>query len=216
MPNNSTSLAFLKTIIIVVILSFTGCTSDYMPKPKGYNRIELPDHEYVGIPDTLPYHFEISRLARLNTDTTWTYMNKVKEQYASVEDITQERYWIDLVYDTLQADIQITYKPMYGKEELMKEYFSDAYRLTSQHQIKAYAIDEIIMQTRNGYTASVAEISGEVPTQIQFVTTDSSRHFLRGALYFKTATQNDSLAPAIQYIKRDIIHLLNTLQWRNN
>ena len=206
----------LKIFKLIIFLILISCTSDYMPKPKGYNRIELPDHEYIGIPDSLPYYFEISKLARLNTDTTWTYMNKVKEQYKDQSDITDERYWIDLVYDTLLADIQITYKPIYGKPELMKEYFSDAYKLTSQHQIKAYAIDEIIMLTRNGYTASIAEISGEVPTQIQFVTTDSLKHFMRGALYFKTATQNDSLAPAIQYIKKDIIHLLNTLQWRNN
>jgi gliding motility-associated lipoprotein GldD len=143
-------------------------------------------------------------------------MNKVKEQYKDEEDLNMERYWIDLVYDTLQADIQVTYKPILGQPELMKEYFNDAYRLTSQHQIKAYAIDEIIMTTQNGYTASIAEISGEVPTQIQFITTDSLNHFMRGALYFRTATRNDSLAPAIQYIKEDIIHLLNTLQWKNN
>lgn len=210
------TISGLKKFNIVIFLFLISCSSDYMPKPKGYNRIELPDHEYVGIPDTLPYYFEISKLARLNTDTTWTFMNKVKEQYKDKSDITDERFWIDLVYDTLLADIQITYKPIYGKQELMKEYLSDAYKLTSQHQIKAYAIDEIIMLTKNGHTASIAEISGEVPSQIQFVTTDSLKHFMRGALYFRTATQNDSLAPAIQYIKNDIIHLLNTLQWRNN
>jgi hypothetical protein len=36
---------------------------------------------------------------------------------------------------------------------------------------------------------------------------------LRGALYFRTATANDSLAPVIEYIKADMIHLLNTLEW---
>ena len=99
---------------------------------------------------------------------------------------------------------------------LVKEYFNDAYRLTSQHQIKADAINELVMKTDKGYTATIAELSGEVPTQIQFITTDSTHHFLRGALYFKTATKNDSLAPVIQYVKIDIIHLLNTLQWKNN
>jgi len=126
----------------------------------------------------------------------------------------QERYWIDLVYDTLEADIEITYKAIRGKEELMKEYFGDAYKLTAHHQIKAYSIEESILKTPLGHTASIAEIRGEVPTPIQFVTTDSSKHFLRGALYFKTATKNDSLSPVIDYIKKDIIHLLNTLEWK--
>jgi len=206
----------LKKYTICVLILLLSCNSDYLPKPKGYNRIELPDHEYVGIPDTLPYYFEISKLARLNTDTTWIFMNRVKEQYNNRDEVKKERYWIDLVYDTLQADIEITYKPIFGRKELLKEYFNDAYRLTSQHQIKADAIDELVMKTNKGYTATIAELSGEVPTQIQFITTDSTHHFLRGALYFKTATQNDSLAPVIQYVKYDIIHLLNTLQWKNN
>ena len=49
--------------------------------------------------------------------------------------------------------------------------------------------------------------------QFQFITTDSVNHFLRGALYFQVATKNDSLAPIIEYIKKDMIHILNTLEW---
>ena len=77
----------------------------------------------------------------------------------------------------------------------------DARKLTGKHQIKATAIDERIMQMPNGMRASVFELQGEVPSQFQFYTTDSTRHFLRGALYFKTATANDSLAPVIEYVK---------------
>jgi len=191
-----------------------SCSGDYMPKPKGYNRIELPEPSYVSIPDTLPYDFEISNLARINTDTSWIYMKMIQDAIDPGEETEKERYWIDLVYDTLDADIEITYKAIRGKEELMKEYFGDAYKLTAHHQIKAYSIEESILKTPSGHTASIAEISGEVPTPIQFVTTDSLRHFLRGALYFKTATKNDSLAPVIDYVKKDIIHLLNTLEWK--
>jgi len=58
-------------------------------------------------------------------------------------------------------------------------------------------------------------LEGEVPSQFQFHVSDSTQHFMRGALYFKTATQNDSLAPVIDYLKRDIIHLLSTLRWND-
>ncbi len=192
------------------------CSRDFMPKPEGYNRIELPDHSYYHLPDTLPYNFEISRLARLNTDTSWIYMKMIQEKIDPGKDIQDERYWIDLIYDTLGADIEITYKPIFGEDNLVKEYFGDANKLTWQHQIKAYSIEETILKTQNGLTATLAEISGEVPTPLQFVTTDSQKHFLRGALYFKIASKNDSLAPVIEYIKRDILHLLNTLEWKNN
>ena len=67
--------------------------------------------------------------------------------------------------------------------------------------------------TPEGYTGVVAELSGEVPTQFQFFVTDSTDHFLRGALYFNTAMKNDSLAPVIEYIKVDMAHLMNSVKF---
>ena len=186
-----------KSIFIYIIL-LVGCTSDFMPKPKGYNRIILPDHEYVALPDTLPYAFEYSKHAKILRDSSWI----------------AEPYWIDIYYPDFEASIQVSYKPIKNDVELLKEYLATAYKLTSKHQVKAYAIDEAILQTNHGKTAVVAKLSGEVPSQYQFFTTDSTTHFLRGALYFNTATQNDSLAPVIAYVKDDIMKMLNTLEWQ--
>lgn len=201
-------------VFIVFIILFISCNRDYVPKPKGYNRIELPLHEYVKSPDSLPYSFEYSRLARITRDSSWVLMNRIKEKIKPDAPLNIEKYWVDLIYDSLDANIEITYKEIHNREELAREYVTEAIRLTNQHQVKASAIDETIVRTAHGLTASVAELSGEVPSQIQFITTDSTQHFLRGALYFKTSTKNDSLAPVIHYIKVDIIHFLNTLQWK--
>ena len=76
------------------------------------------------------------------------------------------------------------------------------------------SINENIVITPSGKTAVIAELEGEVPSQLQFFITDSTKNFLRGALYFRTSIKNDSLAPAIEYLKIDIIHLLNTLEWK--
>ncbi|MGB3182583.1 MAG: gliding motility lipoprotein GldD [Cyclobacteriaceae bacterium] len=170
----------------------------YTPKPKGFNRIELPDHSYQMLPDTFPYAFEYSHEAQITGDSS--YMS--------------EPYWIDLNYNKLGAKVVLTYKSIKDSPELMTEYITDANRLTSKHQIKAYAIDETVIRTPTGKTAIVAELEGEVPTQFQFYTTDSTQHFLRGALYFNTALKNDSLSPVIEYVKKDIIHMINTLEWR--
>jgi gliding motility-associated lipoprotein GldD len=59
----------------------------------------------------------------------------------------------------------------------------------------------------------VEELTGEVPSHFQFFVTDSTQHFLRGALYFPSV-QEDSLSPVIEYVKKDIIHMLNTLEWK--
>lgn len=186
-------------LIPVTILALAACSSDYVPKPKGYNRIDLPEHAYVSLPDTFPYWFEYSKHAKLYKDTS----------------ARSERYWLNIFYPGFVANIQLTYKPLYDDEERLEELLDDAYRLTANHQIKASAIEENIIGTPSGKKALIAELSGEVPSQFQFYITDSVKHFLRGALYFRTATKNDSLAPVIEYLKVDIIHMLNTLEWKD-
>jgi len=189
----------MRTLPILFILAvfLLGCKENYLPKPKGYNRIDLPTASYHPLADTLPYQFEYSKHARVAADSSWI----------------AEPYWINIYYPQMKANIQITYKPV--TDSIIREYLSDSYRLTSQHNIKAYAIEESILELPSGMYASFTELEGEVPTQAQFHVTDgdSTDHFLRGALYFRTATKNDSLAPVISYLKKDILHLLATLEW---
>jgi len=187
-------------ISIAVLLSFLllSCSESYLAKPKGYNRLELPEVEYFSLPDTLPYDFEYSKHAKLLKDTSWI----------------SEKYWIDLYYPELGAHVQITYKPI-NADSTAEEYLTDSYRLTAKHNVKAYSIDERIVVTKNGNIATVSDLTGDVPSPFQFHMTDSTHHFIRGALYFETATKNDSLSPSINYVKNDLYHLINTLEWRN-
>ncbi|MDZ7604792.1 MAG: gliding motility lipoprotein GldD [Cyclobacteriaceae bacterium] len=186
-------------VLLAIVMVFTACSSDYMPKPKGYNRIKLPENEYQSLADTFPYRFQYSKYAKVLPDSSWI----------------SEPYWIDVYYPEFQASVQVSYKPVKHSEVLLREYLATAYKLTSKHQVKAYAIDEAIFKTKNGKTAVVAILSGEVPSQYQFFCTDSINHFLRGALYFNTATQNDSLAPVFDFVKTDIEQMLNTLEWND-
>jgi gliding motility-associated lipoprotein GldD len=183
----------------LIIFFLSACARDYQPKPKGYNRLTLPPLEYQASPDSLPYVFEYSTHARLLRDSSWF----------------SEKHWVEIYYPELKANIHITYKRLNNREEFLKELLDDSYNLTSKQQIKASGIDEIITITPSGKTAVIAEIAGEVPSQFQFTMTDSSRNFLRGALYFNTRVQNDSLAPAIDFMKKETLHFINTLQWKN-
>ncbi len=183
---------------VLLIWSLISCSTDYYPKPKGFNRIILPEPKFVQLPDSFPYSFQYSVHSKLLRDSSWI----------------AERFWVDIYYPDMGATIQVTYKPINGPHGLLQEYQEDSYRLTAKHQVKAYSIEELNVNLPNGDVAVVSELEGQVPSQFQFYVTDSVQHFLRGALYFKTATHNDSLAPVIEYMKQDIMHLLNTLTWR--
>ena len=198
-PRNTAKLFVTwSTLLFVGAMVIASCNNrDYLPKPLGYNRLDLPEPAYQSLPDTLPYRFEYSRHARLLPDTSRI----------------REKYWIEIYYPELKANIHVTYKRI-ESEKILREFLDDAYTLTSKHQIRAYAINEVITKTPSGKTAVIAELEGEVPSQFQFTVTDSTRNFMRGALYFNTRVANDSLAPAIAYMKKDIMHLINTLEWK--
>jgi gliding motility-associated lipoprotein GldD len=186
-------------MVLMLWAGAAACSSapDYTPKPKGYNRIDLPPHRYRTLGAGHPYSFEYSQYAKVLRDSS----------YLAQPD------WLNIYYPQLHANVQITYTNVVRDRKLYNKMMEDARKLTGKHQIKATSIEEKILRTPNGMRASVFELEGEVPSQFQFYTTDSTKHFFRAALYFRTATANDSLAPAIEYVKYDMIKMLNTLNY---
>lgn len=199
---------FQLTLSFILGLSLYSCTSTseeaYFPKPRGYFRIELPDHQYdqsifeeKEFKD-YPYLFEIASNAKIVPD----------------ESFMSEPYWVEVQYPSLNATVDISYKKLANFDSLVG-YINTSNTLTFKHDVRASAIDEYSTTTKNGYSAVMYEIEGDVPSQFQFFITDSTQHFFRAALYFPTSTQNDSLAPIIEYVKEDMIHMMNTLDWKD-
>lgn len=186
-------------LFLCFLLALASCSENYLPKPPGYNRIDLPEHRFETLDNDLPFSLDFSAYSRVEKDS----FNLAEED------------WINLHYVDFGAKVHMTYKAIDGKNVDFKTLSQDAFKLTAKHQIKAYGIEEAVMLTPEGYTGVIAELEGEVPTQFQFFVTDSTRHFLRGALYFNTATKNDSLAPVIEYIKVDMAHLMNSVKFEN-
>lgn len=197
----SAKALFCYSLVVFCALTLLGCQSGeptYSPKPKGYNRIVLPPHRYVPLAEVHPYQFEVSKWAVILPDT-----------FAEAEP-----HWIFIHYPKLNANIQLTYKPTLNNPKKLSDHIEDAYKLAAKHQIRASAIQEQTIRSQSGQTATLFRLEGDVASQFQFYTTDTTKHFLRGAVYLSSATQNDSLAPVIEYLKQDALHLLNTLRWR--
>jgi gliding motility-associated lipoprotein GldD len=200
-------IRFLLLIVLVWSCNSTTQQADFLPRPKGYNRIDLPRAAFKQVEPGHPYRFEISTYAQVIPDTA-QIGNKKRVWKA-------EPHWIYIYYPRWDAFIQITYKSLGGDRKKMNALINDSYALAYKHQGKASAIQDYVMTTSDGRKAGLIELNGEVATSLQFFTTDSSKHFLRGAIYVKTATQNDSLAPIIQFLKQDAIHLVQTLRWQD-
>ncbi len=170
----------------------------YYPKPKGYIRISIPAASYQKLEAGHPFSFEYSKLAKIKPDTS----------------PGAEPHWIIVDYPSLQATIQFTYKPLYGDLNKLDMHIADAFKLAAKHQIKATSQNEQLYTMKNGRKAVLINLEGEVPSHFQFYATDTSQHYLRGAVYLKYATLNDSLTPVVDYLRTDCLKILETLTWK--
>lgn len=179
------------------LMLHSGCNEEYSPKPRGYFRIDMPEKNYVLFDTNFPYRFEYPDFA------------EIKMHNQSIDN----PYWIDIIYPGFSGQIHISYKSVDGN---LVEYLEDSRTFVMKHIPKATSIeDSLILRREDDVFGLLYDIEGSrAASPCQFILTDSSAHFLRGALYFNVVPNNDSLAPVINFIKEDIRHLVNTFKWK--
>lgn len=190
----------LTFLFSVLLLCFTACQNhDYSPKPKAYYRIKFPKKEYVPFDKPVPFSFEYPTYAAVEQD---------KSRDAAKD-------WYNLHFKQFNGFLHLTYYDISGKGEY-DEMVEDARKLAFKHTIKASAIDQKLINypDRKVYGIYYA-IEGNTASSVQFFLTDSAKHYFRGALYFNERPQYDSIAPVINFIKKDIDTLIATFRWKN-
>lgn len=181
----------------ICLLFIIGCTEKYTPKPYGYYRIHFPEKTWISLSDsTLPYHFAMAKEAILEPD----------------KDNDDELGWINISYPQYNAKIHISYKQIKTDSSLQK-LFEDCHRLAYTHTIKAESINEKYFK-KDQVSGLIYFIEGNTASSTQFYVTDSTRHFIRGALYFNQHPDKDSLAPVINHLREDIVNLMETIQFK--
>ena len=176
---------------IVCVFCVISCKQRYTPKPGGYLRIDLQPKEYqLYQPENCPFYFYTSNYFALTNKTNC---------------------WIDLKYPEHHATIHITYKKINNN---IFQLVEDSRNMVYKHTIKADAINEktYLNKEHNTY-GTLYDIQGETASSVQFHITDSVSNFIRGALYFHVNPNQDSLKPIINYLRGDIIQIMESLQW---
>ncbi len=192
-----------KIIFISILLSalfFISCKENYTPKPYGYLRVELPlKHKYQASFEELPFFIEYSTFAKFDT-------LRVNEKSR------KKTHWYNIDYQKYNAKIHLSYIPLNNNLDSLLE---ESYEFVFGHTIRADAIDETAFYRKDDAVSGVLfDLKGNSASNMEFWATDSISHFLRGALYLETTPNIDSLAPVIDFVKEDIVHIINTLEWR--
>ncbi|MDR0795351.1 MAG: gliding motility protein GldD [Tannerella sp.] len=168
------------------------------PKPKGYYRIDLPEIHYTGFSlDELPYSFNVSRLVRVELPPSDTSGN-----------------WINLAYPALNAKIYCSFHQMGPADLPVLE--KECRELVSRNARHADAITEQAFENQDLQVYGMLfKIDGETASPVQFLLTDSTTRFFRGALYYECKPNVDSLAPVTSYLNEHVMELIHTFRWKH-
>lgn len=190
-------LNFKFLIFNLAVLAFASCGKTNTPKPYGYYRITTPDTSYVDFASQypqFPYDFALSRNAQVQR------RNEPGEQY-----------WINLYYPALRATIHCSYKPVRNN---LRELTEDALEFVYRNASHASAIPEREYAHPEADVYGVLfDLEGNTASSCQFFLTDSTRHFFRASVYCNCPPNADSLAPVYEYLRRDVIRLVETFRW---
>jgi gliding motility-associated lipoprotein GldD len=192
------------SLFFVFFSAFLSCGTDsddiIIPKPRAYFRIDFPDKKYKLFSDSCPFEFEYPDYALVVPD----------------DDPKAEPCWKNIVYPSFKAEINFTYKKI-EKNKPLEGYLDDSWLLAIKHQMKASGMPETVIRRDTARVYGLLfEMEGNTASNFQFYLTDSTQHFIRGALYFYARPNYDSLAPVIQFLKKDAEQMISTFRWKTN
>lgn len=191
-----------RLLFFLSICAIAACNSHYTTsKKRGYFRIDFPEKEYRQFEEAgYPYTFEYPTYGIVTRDTTFF-------------DTKAGDWWINIDFPQFAGRFYVTYKPV--TKDNFDSLVNDGYKLVYRKNTDiAIGIYDSVMSTANGVEGVYFSLAGNTATANQFFLTDSSRHFLRGALYFDASPNEDSLSVVNEFLKEDLKHLINTLKWR--
>lgn len=195
-------------LFISMITLFAACSGEEelaIPKPRTYPKVNYPERKMVTFQkDYCNFSFEHPDYMVFEQDTQ--FLNTTAKHPC----------WFNLKMPSLNGEINFTYTDIGGDslQYNLYEAFKDAYLLAEKHNTKALANEDNTINNPAGKVYGVLfNIEGNVASPFQFTVTDSAQHALRAALYFNSQPNQDSMQPVIEFVKNDIVEILNTFKW---
>ncbi|TWI99415.1 gliding motility-associated lipoprotein GldD [Mucilaginibacter frigoritolerans] len=187
-------------ILVLALLLFASCSGnhDYAPKPRGFYRIVFPKKDYQQYVASAPFTFVYPKYAYIEPD---------KKPDA-------KPYWLNMQFPQFNGTLHLSYEHVLSQKEF-DELIEDAHKLSFKHTVKASSIDQgVIYYPDRKIYGIYYTIDGNAASSIQFYLTDSTRNYIRGALYFNNEPRLDSIQPVLTFVKKDVDILIKSFRWK--
>lgn len=185
-------------LLLSVLMSSASCGNNYSPKPRGYFRIEFPQKAYQKYEGDCPFSFDYPVYAQVVPDRSRD----------------AKPCWLDVNFPQFNGKIHLSYQAITSKE-IFNELVEDARTFAFKHTVKATAIDEGKISYPEKHVYGIYySISGNTASSVQFFLTDSTKNYLRGALYFNEAPRLDSIKPVLEFVEKDINVFIKSFEWK--
>ncbi len=180
---------------LLIIILFSCGEENLIPKPPTHLMVDLPAHYYKKFTDTSHYNFDMSKL--------WSVRANLKEQDSLILYLGKE----------IDGDLHFQYLKIDTANPLSK-HINKTFEKIDFHKARAKQLKDtnFVFKDKKVY-GSMYEFIGNSATNFQFYLTDSMNHFVRSELLIRRKPNYDSLQPTLNYIKTDLIQLINTFEW---
>ncbi len=180
-------------IAFAMIILLSACDEKKtVPKPPTYLEVDMPDRSYSLFADSCRYSYE-------------------KPAYFEVKNVRGSECNRDISFGKLNGTLHLSVIDM---DTSLATYVNYAIDKVGEHKVKATAIlDTNIIRSDANVYGTFFELQGNVASPFQFYLTDSTDRFYSGVVYFNTRPNYDSILPTLKYVKKDLMHFMNTLNW---
>ena len=192
--------SWLLSLASCLLYSCIGTNDDEVitPKPRAFYSLNFPEKKYKTYESDCPFTFEMP-------------------VYSSIEPSNEENgnpCWLNLKYPMFKAQLYLSYGEVKNN---LPQYLKDARELAIRHQVKASGLEQqVILRDSAKVFGLMYDIQGNTATALQFYVTDSTKNFMRGSLYFNCPPNIDSLKIVIDYLRQDVLHMIQTFKWKES
>jgi len=193
-------------LMLIITVCFYACqgTPDYSPKPRGYFRINFPQKSYRLFDTIYPFTFMYPKYAYVETDK-----NPPRELK-----LVNMKYLLNMQFPQFNGTLHLSYESI-TSPKVFNELTEDARTFAFKHTVKATSIDQAIIHNPDRKIYGIYyTIDGNAASSVQFYITDSTKNYLRGALYFNTEPRLDSIQPVLDFVKKDVNAMIRSFKWK--